>query len=253
MTSAILVAGGTGRLGRFVVERLVDAGRDVRVLARRERERGPHVTFFVGDVRRNEGIESAVDGAAVIINCATSTNGDARATKNLLAAALAAGSPHFVQPSIVGIDGMTPWGYVKTKLEVERIVEASGLPWSILRATQFYSYCFENSLNLAKFPLLAPVPGGFRVQPVDPRDVADRLVELALGEPAGRAPDISGPEQSTWEDLFRSYLAATGERKKTVSIWVPGSKAVRNGALLPPPGHTEGKRTWRQFLTEEVA
>jgi hypothetical protein len=56
-----------------------------------------------------------------------------------------AGSPRFVQPSIVGIDAMAAWGYVKASLEVERIVENSGLSWTILRVTQFYNYCFENS------------------------------------------------------------------------------------------------------------
>jgi uncharacterized protein YbjT (DUF2867 family) len=130
-------------------------------------------------------------------------------------------------------------------------VANSGLPWTILRVTQFYNYCFENSRKLAKFPLVAPVPGGFRVQPVDSREVAARLVELALDAAAGRAPDMSGPEVSSWEDLFRGYLAATDQRKWVVPMPVPGSKAVRNGALLPPPDHTEGVRTWDQFLAQE--
>jgi uncharacterized protein YbjT (DUF2867 family) len=252
MTSPVLVTGGTGRLGRFVVARLVEAGQDVRVLARRRRDTQPQVTFFTGDLQRGEGIDAAVRGAEVIINCATSTKGDAGVTTNLVTAAAKAGSPHFVQPSIVGIDAMAQWGYVKTKLEVERIVENCGLPWTILRVTQFYSYCFENSRKLARFPLVAPVPGGFHVQPVDSREVGARLVELALGGPAGRAPDMSGPEISSWKDLFRSYLAATHQRKWVLPMPVPGGKAVRNGALLPPPGHTEGVRTWNQFLDEEM-
>jgi uncharacterized protein YbjT (DUF2867 family) len=252
MTSPVLVTGGTGRLGRSVVARLIGAGQDVRVLARRQRDTQPQVTFFAGDLRQGDGIDPAVRGAGTIIHCATSTKGDAEATRNLVAAAARAGSPHFVQPSIVGIDAMAAWGYVKAKLEVERIVENSGLPWTILRVTQFYNYCFENSRKLAKFPLVAPVPGGFRVQPVDSREVATRLVELALGASVGRAPDMSGPEISSWKDLFRSYLAATHQRKWVVPMAVPGSKAVRNGALLPPPGHTEGVRTWDQFLAEEL-
>ncbi len=252
MTSPVLVTGGTGRLGRSVVARLVDAGHEVRVLARRRRDTRPQVTFCTGDLLRGEGIAEAVRGAGTIIHCATSTKGDAAATRNLVTAAARAGSPHFVQPSIVGIDAMTAWGYVKAKLQVERIVADSGLPWTILRVTQFYSYCFENSRKLARFPLVAPVPGGFVVQPVDSREVAARLVELALGQPAGRAPDMSGPEVSTWKDLFRSYLAAAHQRKWVVPVPVPGSKTVRNGALLPPPGHTEGMRTWDQFLAEEL-
>jgi uncharacterized protein YbjT (DUF2867 family) len=188
----------------------------------------------------------------VIINCATSTKGDAEVATNLVTVAAKVGSPHFVQPSIVGIGSMAQWGYVKTKLEVERIVENCGLPWTILRATQFYNYCFEYSRKLARFPLVAPVPGGFRVQPVDSREVAARLVELALGEAAGRAPDMSGPEISSWKDLFRSYLTATHQRRLVVPMPVPGGKAARKGVLLPPPGHTEGARTWDQFLDEEI-
>jgi uncharacterized protein YbjT (DUF2867 family) len=252
MTSPVLVTGGTGRLGRSVVARLVDVGCDVRVLARCKRDTQRQVTFFTGDLRRGEGIDAAVRGAGVIINCATSSKGDAEVTTNLVTAAIKAGSPRFVQPSIVGIDAMAQWGYVKTKLEVERIVESCGLPWTILRVTQFYNYCFENSRKLAKFPLVAPVPRGFRVQPVDSREVGARLVELALGAAVGRAPDMSGPEVSSWEDLFRSYLAATHQRKLVVPVPVPGGKAVRNGALLPPPGHTEGVRTWDQFLAGEL-
>jgi nucleoside-diphosphate-sugar epimerase len=152
MTSPVLVTGGTGRLGRSVVAGLVDAGLEVRVLARRQRDTRPQVTFFAADLRRGEGIEPAVRGAGVIIHCATSTKGDAEATGNLVTAAAKAGTPHFVQPSIVGIDAMSAWGYVKAKLEVERIVRDSGLPWTILRVTQFFNYCFENSRKLARFP-----------------------------------------------------------------------------------------------------
>jgi uncharacterized protein YbjT (DUF2867 family) len=184
MTSPVLVTGGTGRLGRSVVARLVDAGREVRVLARHQRDTQPQVTFYPGDLRQGIGIDTAVQGAGVIINCATN--------------------------------------------------------------------CLENSRKLAKFPLVAPVPAGFRVQPVDSGEVAARLVELALDAPAGRAPDMSGPEVSSWEDLFRGYLTATHQRKWVVPVPVPGSKAVRNGALLPPPGHTEGVRTWDQLLAEET-
>src|SRR4029077_9337378 len=123
MTSLILVTGGTGRLGRSVVSRLVDAGHDVRVLARHQRDTEPQVTFFQGDLRQGAGIDPAVRGAQAIIHCATSTKGDPEAARNLVTAATRAGSPHFVQPSIVGIDAMAAWGYVKAKLDVEQIVE----------------------------------------------------------------------------------------------------------------------------------
>jgi uncharacterized protein YbjT (DUF2867 family) len=252
MTSPILVTGGTGRLGRLVVARLLDAACDVHVLARRQRDTPPQVTFFTGDLRQGVGIDPALVGVSTIIHCATSTKGDADATRNLVTAAARTGSPHVIQPSIVGIDKMTSWGYVKTKLAVERIVEDSGLPWTIIRLTQFYDYCFENSEKLARFPLMAPVPSGFRVQPVDPGEVAARLVELALAAPAGRVADMAGPHVSTWMDLFRSYLTATHRHRWLIPVRIPGSKAVRNGALLPSPGYTAGTRTWDEFMAARL-
>ena len=202
MASPVLVTGGTGRLGKLVVARLQDSGCDVRVLARHDRSIPQGATFFAADLRTGQGIEPAVTAAAAIIHCATSTRGDVEATRNLAAAASRMGSAHLVYVSIVGIDHIASWGYPKTKLRAEQIVAESGLPWTILRVTQFYDYCLTNARKLSRFPVV-PVPAGFTVQPVDPRDVAGRLAELALGEPAGRAPDMAGPQVSNRADLLR--------------------------------------------------
>lgn len=185
-------------------------------------------------------------------DCATDTKGDADATSALVTAATHAGASRFVYPSIVGIDRLASWGYTKAKLEAERVVENSGLPGTILRVTQFYDYCFENSRKLSRFPVVAPVPAGFTVQPVDTGEVAARLVDLALGEPVGRAPEMAGPQVSSGADLFRSYLQATRLRRWVVPVRVPGSKAVRHGALLPSMGHTVGTTSWDQFLTARL-
>jgi uncharacterized protein YbjT (DUF2867 family) len=247
MTSPVLVTGGTGRLGKLVVARLQDSGCDVRVLARHYRPTPQGVEFFTADLRAGRGIDPAVTGAGAVIHCATSTRGDAQATRNLVAAASRAGPGHLVYVSIVGIDHIASWGYPKAKLQAEQIVAGSGLPWTILRVTQFYDYCLASARKLSRLPVV-PVPTGFTVQPVDPRDVAARLAELALGEPAGRAPDMAGPQVSNWTDLIRGYLKAIHRRRPVLPVRIPGTRAVRNGALLPPPGHTVGSRTWDQFL-----
>jgi uncharacterized protein YbjT (DUF2867 family) len=251
MARPILVTGGTGRLGKLVVTRLRDGGCDVRVLARHTRPTPPGVTFFPADLRTGQGIEPAVTGVTAIIHCATSTRDDAAATRNLVAAASRTGSPHLVYVSIVGIDRIASWGYPKTKLQAEQIVAGSGLHWTILRVTQFYDYCLANARKLSRFPV-APVPAGFTVQPVDPHDVAGRLAELALGEPAGRAPDMAGPQVSSWVALLRGYLTASHRRRWLLPVRIPGTRAVRHGALLPPAGHTVGGRTWDQFLSTEL-
>ena len=89
---------------------------------------------------------------------------------------------------------------------------------------------------------MVPVPAGFTVQPVDPRDVAARLAGLALGEPGGRVPDMAGPQVSNWTDLLGRYLKASHRRRWVLAVRIPGTRAVRDGALLPPPGHTLGSQ-----------
>jgi uncharacterized protein YbjT (DUF2867 family) len=116
VASPVLVTGGTGRLGKLVVAQLQDSGCDVRVLARHRRPTPQGAEFFTADLRTGHGIKHAVTGAAAIIHCATSTRGDAEATRNLVAAASLAGSGHLVYVSIVGIDHIASWGYPKTKL-----------------------------------------------------------------------------------------------------------------------------------------
>src|SRR5260370_24379251 len=128
MASPVLVTGGTGRLGKLVVARLQDSGCNVRVLARHDRPTPQGVTFFTADLRTGQGIEPAVTAAAAIIHCATSTRGDAEATRNLVAAASRTGSAHLVYVSVVGIDHIAPWGYPKTKPQPTQTVPEPRLP-----------------------------------------------------------------------------------------------------------------------------
>src|SRR5947207_15635818 len=151
-----------------------------------------------------------------------------------------------VYVSVVGVDRVS-YGYLRSKLESERIVADSGLPWTILRATQFYDLIRKGARQLAKLPVV-PVPAGFVVQPVDPGDVAARLAELALSEPAGRVPDMGGPQVYSYAELVRSYLRATGRRRWVVPVRLPGIRAIRAGALLPEPDAAAGRRTWEEFL-----
>jgi len=251
MTEQVLVTGGTGRLGRRIAWGLREAGREVRVLTRRRPEAADGVEYVVGDLSTGKGLEAAVNGVAAIVHCATSARGDVEATRRLVAAASRTGTPHLVYVSIVGLDHIASWGYPRAKLACERMVAESGLPWTILRATQFYDYLLVNLRRLASLPVVL-VPAGFHVKPVDQDEVAARLVELVLGEPASRAPDIAGPLVTSWADLLRDFLRASRRRRWVVPVRIPGTRAVRDGALLPGPGHTAGSRTWQQFLAESL-
>jgi len=175
--SAILVTGGTGTLGRSLVRLLTGRGAAVRVLSRRPRPApAPPYEWYTGDLRRGRGIEAAVAGADTIIHCATG-RGDAGAARTLLAAARRAGRPHLVYISIVGIDRIGV-GYYRSKLETERLIAGSGLPWTVLRATQFHDLIARGCAALARLPVL-PVPAATSFQPVDAGEVAARLAELA--------------------------------------------------------------------------
>jgi uncharacterized protein YbjT (DUF2867 family) len=246
VTKPILVTGGTGTLGREVVRRLLAAGQDVRVLTRRHRPAAEHA-WAVGDLASGEGIAGAVDGVATIVHCATSGRGDAAATRRLADAAKAAGVTHLLYISIVGIDAI-PMFYYRAKLDAEQVVEGSGVPWTILRATQFHDLVATMSSAQHRLPVLFAL-SGVRFQPIDTGTVADRMIELALAPAAGRVPDIGGPEVRTSADLARAYLAATGRKRPVVSLRLPGKifRALRAGANLTPQ-HATGKIAFEEFL-----
>jgi len=253
MMSLILVTGGTGTLGRQVAARLRDAGGKVRVLSRRSHAPSDGIEYVTGDLLTGEGVGPAVDGAGVIVHCASGNKGDADATRNLVRAASSLPeAPHLVYISIVGSE-LVSFGYTREKLEAERLVSGSGLPWTTLRVTQFYDLIFKGARALARLPVV-PVPAGFVIQPIDSGEVAARLADLALAEPAGRVPDMGGPQMLSFAGLLRAYLRASHRRRPVVPVWMPGIGAVRAGALLVPPGqaaapgYAAGQRTWEEFL-----
>jgi uncharacterized protein YbjT (DUF2867 family) len=256
----ILVTGGTGALGRLVVPRLRDAGRQIRVLSRRGHQDADGIEFATGDLATGEGIETAARGTELVVHCAGSSKGDEVKTRHLVAAASRAGARQLVFISVVGADRVpvtsgldrAMFGYFASKLAAERVVAGSGLPWTTLRATQFHTLSLLTARQLARLPVI-PVAAGFRFQPVDPGEVADRLVELALGEPAGRVPDLAGPRIYGMGELVRGYLRARGLRRPIAPLPVPGgaARAVRAGATLAPD-RAVGRRTWEEFLAEEL-
>jgi uncharacterized protein YbjT (DUF2867 family) len=258
MTSPILVTGGTGTLGRHVVTQLRAAGRDVRVLSRHRHASGNGIEQVTADLRKGEGIEPAVDGAGIIVHCAGSTKGDEDKALNLVRAASGAGAPHLVYISVVGADRVpvvsgvdrAMFGYFASKLAAERVVADSGLPWTTLRATQFHDLLLTTASQMARLPVI-PVPSGVRFQPVDAGEVADRLVELALGTPAGLVPDMAGPRVYGMAELIRGYLRARHKHRAIVPLRLPGkaAQAFRAGANLAPD-RAVGRRTWEEFLAE---
>jgi uncharacterized protein YbjT (DUF2867 family) len=123
------------------------------------------------------------------------------------------------------------FGYFASKLAAEQVIAGSGLGWTTLRATQFHDLALLTVRQLARLPVV-PVPAGWRFQPVDAGEVADRLVELGLGAPAGLVADVGGPRIYELAELVRSYLRATHRHRPILPIRTPGraARAVRAGA-----------------------
>jgi len=260
METTALVTGGTGTLGRLVVPRLRDAGCKVRVLSRHGHKAEEGIEYVIGDLATGEGIEAAVDGAELIVHLAGSNKGDEDKARHLVPAASRTGARHLVYISVVGADRIpvvsgvdrAMFGYFASKLAAERVIAESGLRWTTLRATQFHDLMLTTARQMARLPVV-PVPSGFRFQPIDAGEVAARLVELALGTPAGLVPDIAGPKVHGMADLVRGYLQARRKHRLLVPVRLPGkaAHAYRAGANLAPE-RAVGQRTWEAFLAERV-
>ncbi|MFF7165623.1 SDR family oxidoreductase [Streptomyces sp. NPDC008086] len=240
--TTILVTGGTGTLGRLVTERLRADGHEVRVLSR-------HAQPYAVDLRKGgPALDAAMESVDTVVHCATSTGGgDEEAAARLIAAARRAGVRHLVYISIVGVDRV-PFGYYRSKLAVERLVEESGLGWTVLRATQFHDLLVRVLGMLAKSPVLL-LPARVKDQPIEVAEVAARLAELALDDPAGRVDDMGGPEVRTFDSLARAYLQATGRRRVVLRVPLRGRAydGFRSGGHLAPE-HAVGKGTFEEHL-----
>jgi uncharacterized protein YbjT (DUF2867 family) len=249
--SELLVTGGTGALGSRVAARLRGKGRNVRIFSR-----SGQPGTITGDLITGEGLEAAVEGVKTIVHCASSPINarqvDVKGTERLLLVANRAGVSHLVFISIVGVDRNPYFPYYRMKLETERIVEQSSVPWTILRATQFHEFVLRQIRFLELGPIVL-VPNGFLLQPIDTGEVAARLVELALSEPAGHVPDVGGPEVRTFASLARFYQKAAGRHRKLVEVPIPGktARAFRQGAQTNV-NSKYGRVTWEAFLNRTI-
>jgi len=252
----VLVTGGTGTLGRRVVGQLLERKQAVRILSRRRRpvhERAadaPALEWATGDLTKDEGLDVAVAGVSSIVHCATSgSRKDIDGTRALIEAVRRAGeSPHLVYISIVGVDRV-PFFYYRAKLAAERIVQDGGLPWTIQRTTQFHDLIARVTTAQRRLPFTL-YPAGMSAQPIEVGEVAHRLVELALGAPAGRVTDMGGPEVRTAREFAQLTLRAYGLRRPVLPVPLPGKAAAAYRAgHHTTPAHSVGSTTYTEYLT----
>lgn len=245
----IAVAGGTGSVGRHVVDVVRERGHESVVLTR-----STGVDVVAGDV---SALAAALSGVDVVIDVASKNTLSAKTsreffsavTRNLLAAEASAGVGHHVAISIVGaVDA--PYAYYAGKAVQERLVEASEIPWTMLRATQFHELTSQ-IFQTAKAGPLVVVPT-MQSQPVAAREVAERLVELAEGAPAGHVPDLAGPRVERMAAMARRWGEAAGRSERVVEVPIPGAygRAMRDGSLLARPGSQLGVQTFDEWVAQ---
>ena len=250
----ILVTGGAGRLGRLIVTQLSAAGYPVRGMSRRAKpgDDWPGAEWKQADLKTGAGLAEAVQGMDVVVHLAALGNSmvDFEGTRRLVDAARQAGVSHLVFISIVGIDRV-PWAGGKAKLASEDLIEHSGIPWSILRATQFH-YGIDFLLHvLTRLPLVALLPTDLLLQPVAEEEVARRLFEIVQAGPSGRLPDMGGPQVYTSGELARIWFRQRGIHRAILPLWLPGKTAsrLRQGGNTCPQQAT-GTVSWEAWLQQ---
>ncbi|GAA4807433.1 SDR family oxidoreductase [Nocardioides caeni] len=240
----IAVAGGTGLVGRMVVDEVRRAGGEPVVMARSTGV----------DLTTGEGLDAALAGVEVVIDVSNVETMSAKraiaffesATTHLLAAGERAGVRHHVALSIVGCD-VVDMGYYLGKRRQEDLVAAGPVPWTVLRATQFHEFAGQ---MVDRSPRPFALALRMLTQPVAASDVATALVACALGEPAGRAADLAGPRPERLDRLVRRELRRRGARRLAVPVPMAGrvGRQVRGGGLLPGDGASLAAETFDDWL-----
>lgn len=208
----IVVIGGTGMIGSKTVAILRKCGHEVVAAA-------PKVG--VNTVTR-EGLKEIMVGARVVIDVSNTSSIDPQVALkffetsgcNLVAAEVAAGVRHHVTLSIVGIDRLPNQGYYRAKVAQEKVIEASGIPYTIIRSTQFPEFLGEIAGASTDGSVVRLAPG--LLQPIAADDVAALVAEVASANPRNGIVEIAGPERAPLDEIVTRYLKAVGDPRKVV-------------------------------------
>jgi len=209
----IVVIGGTGLIGAKTVALLKNAGHEVVAASTRT-----GINALTG-----EGIQSALEGAQVVIDTSNIMSFDAAEVKhffetsstNLLKAEKAAGVRHHIVLSIVGVQALAANPYLAGKVVQEDVVKSSGQPYTIVRATQFHEF-ISTLVDAYTVDGVVRVPD-IMFQPIAADDVASALVVAALSQPANETVDIAGPDLEAFSEVISEYLEAHGDKRDVVA------------------------------------
>lgn len=209
----IVVIGGGGLIGAQLVARLRDRGHEATAASRSTGV----------DVVTGAGLSDALVGASVVVDVLNSPSFEDEAvltffevtSRNLLAAEEAAGVGHHVALSVVGADRIPDGGYMRAKVAQEGLIRDSGIPYTIVRATQFFEFVGAIAGSGAAGDAVRLPPA--LMQPVAAEDVAATLADVAVHAPVNGTIELAGPEPIRMDELVRRFLAATGEPRHVIT------------------------------------
>jgi len=209
----VVIIGGTGLIGSKLTNALSSLGHTVVVAAP-----NTGVNTITG-----EGLAEALAGAQVVVDVANSPSFEDKAVmeffqtagKNLLSAEAAAGVKHHVALSVVGTERLTDSGYMRAKLAQEKLIKASGIPYTILHSTQFFEF-IDGIIQAGTVNGAIHVSPAL-VQPIAADDVAKALAELTLAPPLNDTVEVAGPDACSLDKFAREYLAAKGDTRQIVA------------------------------------
>lgn len=242
----IVVIGGTGLIGKKLVDKL-------RALGHEALAASPNTGV---DTLTGRGLAEALVGASVVVDVSNSPTFEAVAvlsffetsTRNLLAAEAEAGVGHHVALSVVGTERLLESGYFPAKLAQEKLIEASPIPYSILRATQFFEFVQSIAAGATEGDTVRLSPA--LIQPIAAEDVASALVRVALALPTNGTAELGGPEAFPLHELVRQGLAAWNDPRKVVidpnATYFGAPLSERT--LVPDEGAEHGTTRFREWL-----
>jgi uncharacterized protein YbjT (DUF2867 family) len=255
----VLICGATGQFGRALVEAALPAGLELRLQGRAAAAPAwaGRCEWASADLVDGRGLNEAVTGVDAIVHAASDPRRadavDVEGTRRLVTAAGNQAVAHLLFISIVGIDRI-PHPYYQRKLAAEQIVAGGGVPWSILRLTQFHSFVAALIARSARAPLFIPLPKRFRFQSVDLSDTAARTLRAIADGPGGRLPDYGGPDVLTLGEAAETWRRIRGVRKPIVNVPMFGKRAAafRTGVNTAPAGE-RGVVTFAEWLARREA
>lgn len=255
----ILLTGGTGTLGREIIKQLLSKNYVVSVISSNNKPDLPEqIKVIHADLTKKESIPADIKNATVIIhsasNPANAQSVDLEGTRNLLAAIDKGHTKHFIYVSIAGVD-KSSYPYYQVKREVEKMIQASAIPFTILRATQFHDFVLHRMIRpFDSGPgSVLKIPKGLQFQSIDKKEVVYKILDLIADDALCEIVTIGGPKVQTLEEMAQIYLDVL-DRKDNIEAEKMESErlAMLSSGINLCPDHTYGGISWRQFITNSL-